>query len=70
VEGLQKLLFPEGIYYNKKKEAFRTPKVNSVFQYIASGKLTSEEKEKGTNHFLSGSSLSAEREGFVMSFGT
>src|SRR5690242_6220557 len=38
VEGLQKLLFPEGIYYNKKKEAFRTPKVNSIFSYIASAK--------------------------------
>ena len=64
VEGLQKLMFPEGIYYNKKKEAFRTPKVNSVFSYIASVKHSPNENEKGANHFLSGSSLSAEREGF------
>ena len=62
VEGLQKLIFPEGIYYIKKTRSFRTPKVNSVFQYIASGKQTSEENEKGTNHFLSDLSLSAERE--------
>jgi len=28
-EGIQKLVFPEGIYYNKKLAAYRTPNVNS-----------------------------------------
>jgi DNA invertase Pin-like site-specific DNA recombinase len=63
VEGLQKLIFPEGIYYIKKTRSFRTPKVNSVFQYIASTKQDSDENEKGTNHFLNDSSLSADRTG-------
>lgn len=45
VEELQKLIFPEGGYYIKKTRSFRTPKVNSVFQYIASGELTSGENE-------------------------
>jgi hypothetical protein len=34
-EKLQKLLFPEGIYYNKQNGSFRTNKVNLVFQQIA-----------------------------------
>ncbi len=28
---LQKLVFPEGIYYNKEKHSCRTPRVNSFF---------------------------------------
>ncbi len=28
---LQKLLFPEGIYYNKKTDTCRTTRINSVF---------------------------------------
>jgi site-specific DNA recombinase len=33
---LQKLVFPEGIVYDKKKGAFRTERVNSIFAVIAS----------------------------------
>jgi site-specific DNA recombinase len=63
VEGLQKLIFPQGIYYDKKTREFRTEKVNVIFLHIASVKQTSEGNKKGTNHFLSGSSLSADRTG-------
>lgn len=35
-EKLQKLVFPQGITYDKKKEAFRTERVNSIFELIAS----------------------------------
>ncbi len=29
------LLFPEGITYNKKTDECRTPRINSVFAYVA-----------------------------------
>ncbi len=63
-EKLQKLIFPEGIIYDKKNGAFRTPKINSVIAEIArlSGDLLL--KEKGLNPFLSGQSLFAVKEGF------
>lgn len=35
-EGLQNLLFPEGIYYDRYFRAFRTPKTNFIFELIAS----------------------------------
>ncbi len=35
-EALQKLVFPEGVYYNLKKQSFRTEKVNFVFSLFAS----------------------------------
>ena len=35
-ETLQKLLFPLGVKYSCKNEAFRTDKVNEVFQWISS----------------------------------
>ncbi|HRH64104.1 MAG TPA: recombinase family protein, partial [Bacteroidia bacterium] len=61
---LQKLIFPEGLIYDKENGAFRTPKINSVIAEIArlSGDLLL--KEKGLNPFLSGQSLFAEKEGF------
>ena len=34
-EKLQNLLFPKGIIYSKKNEAFRTKKVNSCFSLFA-----------------------------------
>jgi site-specific DNA recombinase len=34
-QKLQFLLFPEGIYYDKKNEAVRTGKVNTVFSYFS-----------------------------------
>ena len=38
-EKLQKLIFPEGIIFDKKNNAFRTKRVNSIFELI--GSLTS-----------------------------
>jgi hypothetical protein len=64
-EKLQKLLFPEGINYSKKNEAFRTEIVNSFFALIAQAASLSAENSKGTNRALPCLSLSAEREGFV-----
>lgn len=63
-EKLQKMVFPEGIVYDRQNGAFRTPKINSVIAEIArlSGDLLL--KTKGLNLFLSGQSLSAEKEGF------
>jgi len=34
-EKLQKLIFPEGLFYDKKLQAFRTTKINSVIAEIA-----------------------------------
>lgn len=63
-EKLQKLVFPEGIIYEKEKGAFRTDRVNVVFELIASLQQLSEEKEKGQTGNQTCLSLSAEREGF------
>jgi hypothetical protein len=32
---IQKVVFPEGFYYNRKIDQCRTPRINSVFSYIA-----------------------------------
>ncbi len=45
-EKLQKLVFPDGIVYDKKKGAFRTTRVNSIFELIASLSSISGEKER------------------------
>jgi site-specific DNA recombinase len=45
-EKLQKLVFPEGIVYDKKKGAFRTERVNSIFELIASLTSISGQNEK------------------------
>ena len=63
-ERLQKLVFPEGIVFDKKNGAFRTTKINSVFQLIAGLTRDSEEKQKGQTDEFHRLSLSAEREGF------
>ena len=63
-ENLQKLIFPEGIVFDRKFGVFRTPKVNSVFQAIADLNSNSSENEKGTNHSCDDLSLAAETEGF------
>jgi DNA invertase Pin-like site-specific DNA recombinase len=34
-EKLQNLVFPEGIVYDRKKDGYRTPRVNSVFELIS-----------------------------------
>lgn len=44
-ERLQKLVFPEGIVYDRKNNAFRTPKINIIFELIAGLKrITGDEK--------------------------
>jgi site-specific DNA recombinase len=63
-ESLQKLLFPEGLSYDKKNQSFRTPKTNEAFEQIArlSGDLC--KMTKGLKHPFDVKSLLAEREGF------
>ena len=63
-ERLQKLVFPDGIIYEKEKGSFRTERVNSVFELIASLARISGEKQKGQTGVETCLSLSAEREGF------
>ena len=46
-QSLQKLVFPEGILYNKKNGAVRTPRVNSLFEAIPLLISDWEGKEKG-----------------------
>lgn len=43
---LQFLVFPDGIYYNRKSDECRTQKVNSFFLYMSSLKGVLEKKEK------------------------
>jgi site-specific DNA recombinase len=62
-EKLQKLIFPEGLIYDKENGAFRTPKINSVIAQIArlSGDLSL--NTKGLSPFLSDESPFAGLEG-------
>ena len=46
-QTLQYLVFPEGIYYNRKKDECRTPKYNMGFRYFAGITRGSEENNKG-----------------------
>jgi site-specific DNA recombinase len=46
-QRLQKLVFPDGILYNKEKGVVRTPRVNSLFAAIPLLTKVSDEKEKG-----------------------
>ena len=63
-EQLQKLVFPEGIVFDRKNEAIRTNTVNPIFALICQLVKGSGDNEKGTTPFLIGQSLSAERGGF------
>ncbi len=50
-QQIQFLVFPDGIRYNRKKDEYRTERVNSVFSYIAQlagavGNEKSEHKDK------------------------
>jgi site-specific DNA recombinase len=49
-QELQFLLFPDGIYYNRKTEGCRTPKINEVFSYISSLQRTLGQKESGNSN--------------------
>ena len=54
-ENFQKLLFPEGVYYNKQTGTFRTTKINLVFEGIAALKGISagnKNKQGGVNPTL------------------
>lgn len=66
-EKLQKLLFPDGLAYDKEKGVFRTDNPNFINAAIArlSGDLSL--MKKGLIHFLLGKSLSAETERFELS---
>lgn len=51
-EGLQKLIFPNGIAYDRESDAFRTPEVNFIFQLIASLARPSGKMKRGLTIFL------------------
>lgn len=61
---LQKLVFPEGIVYDREKREFRTPKMNLIFQLIAHQLGNFAYKEKGTYHCFNDKSPLAEKKGF------
>ncbi len=48
-ERLQKLVFPEGMYYDGKKGAVRTGNVNSLFALVSSVARRCGQTEKGPN---------------------
>lgn len=51
-QELQRIIFPEGIFYSKKKGETRTTKINSAFTLIARQKGVLEEKETGTSEII------------------
>ncbi|GGA89881.1 serine type site-specific recombinase [Puia dinghuensis] len=63
-EALQKLIFPQGIAYDRKNGAFRTEEMNFIFALIEANSGDSEGNKKRTNALVERLSLSAEREGF------
>lgn len=63
-ERLQKLIFPEGIYYDHKNQAFRTERVNEVFEIIRRLSGGFDGNKKGQSNTFDCFALSAEREGF------
>ena len=46
-QKLQKLVFPEGVAYDKENDSYRTPKTNSVFELISSLSVEKTENKKG-----------------------
>ena len=48
-QRLQFLLFPEGLFYDRKKDRCRTDNANGVFQYIADLKRLLEESKSRTS---------------------
>jgi site-specific DNA recombinase len=45
---LQKLIFPYGIAYDRQKNEFRTPRVNTIFELIAGLTSVSSKKNRST----------------------
>ena len=50
-QQLQKLIFPEGIYYSKKKDVCRTGRVNAVFLCMSQLAGVLEGNKKGETSF-------------------
>jgi site-specific DNA recombinase len=48
-QKLQNLVFPEGIFYNRKNEECRTPRVNYIFSLIGSLSNTLDQQKSGIN---------------------
>ena len=46
---IQKLVFPEGILYNREKDTYRTFRVNTIFKLIPMIADEIRKKENGTN---------------------
>ncbi len=63
-ERLQKLVFPDGIVFDKQTSTFRTGRVNIVFAAIASAARISAQKEKGQTSLDGGLSFSVGKTGF------
>ena len=61
---LQKLVFPDGIVFDKENGAFRTDKVNTIIAALGYLQRSYKGKKKGQVRKKTGLSLSAEREGF------
>ena len=62
-EKLQRLLFPDGIYYNREKDTVRAERVNGVFQLIAQLTGSFDIKETGQTRNISDLSCSVELRG-------
>jgi site-specific DNA recombinase len=63
-EAVQRLIFPQGITYNREKGEFLTKEINSFFELIPQLQKVVGSNKKGTPPFLKMKSPSAEREGF------
>ena len=62
-QQLQFLLFPEGMFYNRKNDQCRTPRVNEVFLDIAQQAGNLPENKNGDNTFVLSPSLLVPRTG-------
>lgn len=63
-QKLQKLVFPEGIYFCPQKRVFRTPRVNLIIAQCAQISQKNGQKKRGFKRPKSSESPSAEMEGF------
>ena len=46
-QRVQKLVFPEGIYYNRENDHYRTERVNWIFKLSRSVSMVCKENKKG-----------------------